>query len=214
MTGTAPASGPVGNQVSGQLSGSGGRALPRWIRWLHIYGSMLGLCATLLFAVTGLTLNHAEWFESAEPSVRTVTGKLPLTMLGDPVEKLEVAERLRAEHGLRGTVGEFAIDDRECIVVWKGPGYSADAAIQREDGSYRLEEARRGLFAVLDDLHKGRDCGPVWSLVIDASAVVLAFLSLTGLWLLLYLRKRRRTGLLVALAGTAALVVAFVLGVR
>jgi hypothetical protein len=34
------------------------------------------------------------------------------------------------------------------------------------------------------------------------------------LWLLLYLRKRRRAGLLVALAGTAVLVITFVLGVR
>ena len=67
--------------------------------------------------------------------------------------------------------------------------------------------------AVLDDLHKGRDSGPLWSMVIDASAVVLAFLSLTGLWLLLYLKKRRRTGLWVALAGTIALVLAFVGGV-
>ena len=34
--------------------------------------------------------------------------------------------------------------------------------------------------ALLDDLHKGRDCGPVWSFVIDASAVVLAARLLAG----------------------------------
>ena len=200
--------------ATASASGSGGRVWPRWIRWLHIYGSMLGLCATLLFAVTGLTLNHADWFESGEPSVRSATGKLPMAMLGEPIDKLGIAERLRADHGLRGMVGEFAIDDVECLVVWKGPGYSADATIVREDGSYRVEESRRGVMAVLDDLHKGRDCGPWWSLVVDASAVVLTFLSLTGLWLLFYLKKRRRAGLLVALAGTTALVLAFVFGVR
>lgn len=190
-------------------AGKGGRRLPWWIRWLHIYGSMLGLCATLLFAVTGLTLNHAEWFESGEPSVRSLTGSLDQALLGATVDKLAVAETLRERHGLRGKVSEFAIDDAQCLVVWKGPAYSADATIERADGSYRLEEARRSLLALLDDLHKGRDSGPVWSFVIDASAVVLTFLSLSGLWLLFYLKKRRRTGIVVALVGTVLLVVGY-----
>jgi hypothetical protein len=190
-----------------------GRRLPRWIRWLHIYGSMFGLAATLLFAVTGLTLNHADWFESAEPTVRTFDGALPTALLGGEVDRLAVAERLRAAHGLRGMVTEFQVDERECLVVWKGPAYSADATVARADGKYHVEESRRGLVALLDDLHKGRDSGPVWSFVVDASAVVLAFLSLTGLWLLLYLKKRLRSGLVVALVGIVLLVVAFALGV-
>lgn len=192
---------------------AGGRPWPRWVRWLHIYGSMLGLAATLLFAVTGLTLNHADWFESKEPTVRAFAGELPPPLLADAVDKLAVAERLRAAHRLQGMVTEFLVDDAQCLVVWKGPGYAADATIERADGRYRIEEQRRGLWAVLDDLHKGRDCGPVWSLVIDVSAVALAFLSITGLWLLLYLKKRRRAGLLTALVGAAAVVAAFAFGV-
>lgn len=192
---------------------AGGRPWPRWVRWLHIYGSMLGLAATLLFAVTGLTLNHADWFESKEPTVRAFAGELPAPLLADAVDKLAVAERLRAAHRLQGMVTEFLVDDAQCLVVWKGPGYAADATIERADGRYRIEEQRRGLWAVLDDLHKGRDCGPVWSLVIDVSAVALAFLSITGLWLLLYLKKRRRAGLLTALVGATAVVAAFAFGV-
>ncbi len=189
--------------------GKGGRRLPQWIRWLHIYGSMLGLCATLLFAVTGLTLNHAEWFESGEPAVRSLTGALDKALLGATVDKLAVAETLRERHGLKGKVSEFAIDDAQCLVVWKGPAYSADATIERGDGSYQLEESRRPVMALLDDLHKGRDCGPIWSFVIDASAVALTFLSMTGLWLLFYLKKKRRTGLVVALVGTVLLLLGF-----
>jgi hypothetical protein len=199
--------------VTAPASTSGGRRLPRWIRWLHVYGSMLGLTATLLFAVTGLTLNHADWFEGGEPAVRTLEGTLPLAPLAGDVDELVVAETLRARYGLRGTVTAFETDDAQCTVIWKGPAYSADATIERADGRYRLEEARRPLIALLDDLHKGRDCGPVWAFVIDASAVVLAFLSLTGLWLLFYLKKRRRSGLVTALVGTVVLLVAFALGV-
>lgn len=192
---------------------AGGRRLPQVIRWLHIYGSMLGLCATLLFAVTGLTLNHAEWFEAGQAAVRTLEGTLPPSQLTGTVDKLAVAENLRDTHHLVGRVAEFAVEEAECIVVWKGPAYSADATIDRATGKYRIEESRRPVMALLDDLHKGRDCGPVWALVIDAAAVVLVFLSVTGLWLLLYLKKRLRNGLLVALAGTVLLVVAFAFGV-
>ncbi|MCB9886387.1 MAG: PepSY-associated TM helix domain-containing protein [Planctomycetes bacterium] len=189
------------------------RRLPYWVRWLHLYGSMLGLMATLLFAVTGLTLNHADWFESGEPSLRSLEGSLDPAALRDPVDKLAVAEALRAAHALRGSVGEFAVDDEECLIVWKGPGYSADATVARATGAYRLEEQRRGFVAVLDDLHKGRDSGPTWSLIVDVSAMLLTLIAATGLWLLFYLKKRLRNGLLVALVGTVLLVAAFALGV-
>src|SRR4051794_2876788 len=37
--------------------------------WLHIYLSMFGLAAVLFFSITGLTLNHPDWFAGAERSV-------------------------------------------------------------------------------------------------------------------------------------------------
>ena len=38
------------------------RGFAFWSRWLHIYTSMFGLAAILFFSVTGLTLNHPDWF--------------------------------------------------------------------------------------------------------------------------------------------------------
>ena len=35
---------------------------PPSMRWLHIYLSMFGLAAVLFFSVTGITLNHPDWF--------------------------------------------------------------------------------------------------------------------------------------------------------
>ena len=37
-----------------------------------------------------------------------------------------------------------------------------------------------GFFAVLNDLHKGRDTGSAWARVIDLSAVLMTLVSLTG----------------------------------
>jgi hypothetical protein len=183
------------------------------VRWLHIYLSMIAFGVTMLFAVTGLTLNHADWFESGEPTVRSLAGELPQPLLGGEVDKLAVAEHLRHEHRLKGMVTEFEVDEQELFVFYKGPGYSAEVVVDRQAGSYRVEEARRSVMAILDDLHKGHDCGPVWSLVIDVSAVLLTLLSITGIWLLFYLKKRRRSGLVLGFVGGMVATMCYVFGV-
>jgi len=76
-------------------------------------------------------------------------------------------------------------------VVFKGPGYAASALVDRETGRFDLTESRFGMAAIVNDLHKGRDTGPVWGAVIDLSAAVLVFVSLTGLILLYFVHKYR-----------------------
>ena len=39
-------------------------------RWLHIYGSMASFAVVLFFAVTGLTLNHQDWFANQQVTDR------------------------------------------------------------------------------------------------------------------------------------------------
>ena len=67
--------------------------------------------------------------------------------------------------------------------------------------------------ALLDDLHKGRHAGPVWSLLIDIAAAVTALSAGTGLWLLFYVKRWRRSGLVVTLLGAVALALAWALGI-
>jgi hypothetical protein len=179
-------------------------------RWLHIYLSMIGLAMLLFFSVTGLTLNHPGWFyDGAMRSVEAEGTLEPSWVKPGPEEnvaRLEVVEHLRSAHGVRGALSEFRVDDFECMVVFKGPGYAADAFIDRESGRYRFSETGHGLVAILNDLHKGRDTGPVWSVFIDVSAVLTALMSLTGLGLLLFLKRRRVPGLVTALVGTVIVV--------
>jgi len=125
------------------------------------------------------------------------------------VKKLEIVEHLRKSHGIRGALAEFRVDERECMVSFKGPGYSADAFIDRETLKYKLTETSHGLIAVINDLHKGRDTGPGWSAVIDASAVFMTVVSLTGLVLLFYLKLRRRPGMVVVLVGAVVAAAAY-----
>jgi hypothetical protein len=191
--------------------------------WLHIYVSMFGLAAVLFFSLTGITLNHPDWFSGdSERQVREEEGQIDLKWLNagvprtegdaptDPagqVAKLEVVEHLRKTHGVRGAMAGFQVDERECVVSFKGAAYAADAIIDRETGHYKVTQTEHGFIAVINDLHKGRDTGPVWSAVIDISAVVLTIISLTGLTLLFYLKLRRKPGVVVSLLGAAVIVV-------
>ena len=82
-----------------------------------------------------------------------------------------------------------------------GSGYSADATIDRATGNYELNETRMGFFAVINDLHKGRDTGPGWSLIVDLSAVLMIVVSLTGIVLIYFVKRRFVTGVIAAVAG-------------
>lgn len=176
------------------------------MRWLHIYLSMLGLAMLLFFSLTGLTLNHPDWFSLGASRSAEAEGSLDPSWVkpgpSENVARLEVVEHLRQAQGARGALSDFTIDDIECMVTFKGPGYAADAFIDRENGRYRFSETAHGLVAVLNDLHKGRDTGAVWSVFIDVSAILAALMSLSGLGLLFFLKRRRVPGLAVALLGT------------
>jgi uncharacterized protein len=182
------------------------------MRWVHIYVSMFGLAVVLFFSVTGLTLNHPRWFFGGVERTSRADGRVDPRWLhagSDPaagVAKLEVVEHLRKSPGVRGALAEFRTDEAECLVTFKGPGYAADAFIDRESGRYSLTQTDHGFIAMVNDLHKGRDTGPAWSLVIDVSAVLMTIISLSGLVLLFYLKLRRIPGVVVALIGTAAVV--------
>lgn len=192
------------------------------IRWLHLYLSLLGFTALLFFAITGLTLNHPTWLGADTQRVSEFSGKLEHSWLtlpnitDDPaqsVDRLNVVEHLRAEHGLRGAVSEFRVDDYECLVLFRGPAYAVDVVVNRETGEYSATQTVMGLVAIMNDLHKGRDSGLAWSLVIDASAILTAMVSITGLVLLFWLRRRRWSGLLTTVAGTIVLAAFYLFGV-
>ena len=37
------------------------QATSRWVRWIHVYTSMISLLIVLFFGLTGITLNHPKW---------------------------------------------------------------------------------------------------------------------------------------------------------
>lgn len=169
---------------------------------------MLSFGVLLFFAVTGLTLNHTEWFSGAQRTVQ-LKGTLNPAWVKGNVAKLEVVEHLRRTHRFSGALSDFRIDDAQCSVSFKGPAYTADIFVDRATGAYDLTETRMGLVALLNDLHKGRDSGRAWAWVIDLSAVLMTLVSLSGLILIFYLQKRLFSGLVTLVGGALACYLAY-----
>ena len=171
------------------------------MRWLHIYLSMLSFAIVFFFAVTGLTLNHADRF-SGQVHTTQEKGRLNPGWTRGPdtlhIDKLAIVEYLRRTHDIKAALADLRIDDSQIGVSFKGPGYAADVFIDRSSGGYDLTRTSAGFVGLINDLHKGRDTGPGWSLFIDISAILLALVSLTGMVLLLFLKRRRPSGLLIA----------------
>jgi uncharacterized protein len=192
------------------------RRFARLARWLHTYLSMLSFAILLFFAVTGLTLNHAERFEG-QGSTSRYHGTLDASWVktSDPkaVAQDKIVAYLRATNGVKGDVSDFQVEETQCEVVFKGPGYEADASIDRDTGKYDVRVTRAGFIAVLDDLHKGRDTGHKWSTVIDFSAILMTLVSLTGLTLIFFLNQRRMLGLTVAVLGALLCYLAYAMWV-
>lgn len=195
-------------RTRGQLS----RRTATVSRWLHIYLSMVSFSLLLFFAVTGLTLNHTDWF-AAQMRTNQVRGQVPPAWLKPELAKLEIVEHLRKNHGIKTGLSEFRIDDSQLGIAFKGPGYSADVVLDRSTGKYDVTETKMGLAAVMNDLHKGRDTGPAWSLFLDVSAGLMAVVSFTGLVLMWFLQRKRMAGLITMAAGSLACYLVYVIWV-
>lgn len=178
---------------------------------------MFGLVAILFFSVTGLTLNHPDWFFSEQ--TKRVTGHVDVALLnrsGSPpqdwdendyshqVAKLEVAEYLRSQHRLTGSVSDFLAFEDQCEVTFEGPGYAATAHINRSDGNYDLDITANDLVTMMNDLHKGRHTGSIWSLCIDATAIIGTLVGVSGFLLIFFLKLRRFWGVTTATIGAIA----------
>ncbi|WP_028079329.1 PepSY-associated TM helix domain-containing protein [Solimonas soli] len=191
--------------------GAGGDPARRayWLKTLHQWhwiSAAVCLIAMLMFAVTGITLNHAAQIK-ASPIVTKRDGRLPRDLVAElaaPVREgraaLPAALRawLAAEIGAHAETGEWSSD--ELYVSLPRPGGDAWLAIELPDGAWQYERTDRGWIAWLNDLHKGRNTGATWNWFIDLFAVACVLFSVTGLFLLqLHASRRPATWPLVGL---------------
>ncbi|HEX5378798.1 MAG TPA: PepSY-associated TM helix domain-containing protein [Phenylobacterium sp.] len=178
-----------------------------WHGWL----SALAFLALMFFAATGLLLNNEDWLKAeAARSVRAVDfspAELAAARASaDPDRALARAaiERL----GLRGEIQKPRPGDKPHLVKVRGVTGGSEIVLDLQAGRAQVRSESVGVAATLKNLHKGKNAGPAWRLLIDAVAIAVLCLSLLGYLLFFSLRFRLRTGLIltgVTLAGAVGL---------
>jgi hypothetical protein len=176
----------------------------------HWVSSAVCLAAMLLFAFTGITLNHAQDIP-AKPQITERKLTLPtdltkaLAFNGEADAKAPLPEDLAGwlakelRTVIKGKTAEWS--EFEIYLSLPRPGGDAWLSIDRETGEVTYELTRRGAISYLNDLHKGRNTGPAWALFLDVFSVSCVIFCLTGLALLWVHAKRRPRTWPVVIAG-------------
>ncbi|MFN3932149.1 MAG: PepSY-associated TM helix domain-containing protein [Brevundimonas sp.] len=176
-----------------------------WLKQLHQWhwiSAALSLIGLLLFAVTGITLNHAAQIPAEPVTVeQTATLPAPLTerLAAFPEETTDPVPDAVARWAsdafkvsIAGRPTETTAD--EIYVALAEPGGDGWLTIDRATGEALRERTTRGWVAWLNDLHKGRNTGPVWYWFIDVFAVACVVFAVTGFALaLMHARQRPST---------------------
>ncbi|MDX3900385.1 MAG: PepSY-associated TM helix domain-containing protein [Sphingobium sp.] len=185
-----------------------------WLKQLHTWhwvSSAISLIGLLLFAFTGITLNHAADVEGS-PVTTEKAATLPPPLLKQVVPDgaadakkplpADVARWVEKEIGQSGA-GEAEWSAGEIYLALPRPGGDGWVAIDRETGAVTSEATSRGWISYLNDLHKGRNAGAAWKWFIDIFSVACFLFATTGLFLLWLHAKRRPTTWPLVAAGLA-----------
>lgn len=193
-----------------------------WLKQLHQWhwiSAAISLVGLFLFAVTGITLNHAASIP-ATPVVSEQTATLPAPLVErleafpedttDPVP--DAVARWASEAlsiSIAGRPTETTPD--EVYVALAEPGGDGWLTIDRATGEAVHERTTRGWVAYLNDLHKGRNTGVVWFWFIDVFAVACIVFAVTGFGLTwLHARQRPSTWPLLGLGLLIPVVIALI----
>ncbi|MDO6709779.1 PepSY-associated TM helix domain-containing protein [Aliiglaciecola sp. 2_MG-2023] len=162
------------------------------VRQWHWISASVCMAGMLLFAVTGITLNHAADIP-AQPTFNSLEEQVPDVIMQQWLSASEQPQKLSVE------IEDWLYSNHQIVLPshysseWDGtefylplprPGGDAWLALDAETGEFVYEDTDRGWLAYFNDLHKGRDSGTVWRWFIDIFAGGCIIFSGTGLILL------------------------------
>ncbi|MBI5335408.1 MAG: PepSY-associated TM helix domain-containing protein [Burkholderiales bacterium] len=176
-----------------------------WLKTLHQWhwvSSAICLIGMLLFALTGITLNHAADIP-AQQTVQQRSAQLPADLRAllradaadDDERKAELPPPVRdwlqqaLDIELPAAQAEWSLD--EVYIALPRPGGDAWLRIARDSGEVEYERTDRGWISYLNDLHKGRHTGAAWKWFLDVFAAACLVFCLTGLLILKFHAAQR-----------------------
>ena len=161
---------------------------------LHGYLSAAAFLLLMFFAASGLLLNHPNWFgadrQDSEPLIVELDiGALEAAQASDPPEEA-FESLLRETTGIRGQLKDASISESDAMLRFAGVKGGTDVFIDFETAEAEVEISKANLTSIIHDLHRGKDAGAVWKLMIDITAILILVMSVVGLILFFSLRFR------------------------
>ena len=160
------------------------------LRQWHWISSAICLIGMLLFALTGITLNHAAQIE-AKPQISQHSAQLPEALQAQLQAKtptqglpLKLRQWLESQLPIRLDGRNAEWSDGELYIGLPRPGGDAWLSLDVASGEVEYESTDRGWVAYLNDLHKGRNTGQAWQWFIDIFAGLCLVFCISGLLLL------------------------------
>ncbi|MDM4769281.1 PepSY-associated TM helix domain-containing protein [Solimonas sp. SE-A11] len=167
-----------------------------WLKHLHQWhwiSSALCLIGMILFAATGITLNHASQIK-AKVEVVTQTAQLPEPLRAETAAAAQAGTKgalppvlaawLQESLSVEASQRDPEWNDGEIYLSLPRPGGDAWVSFDLESGEVEYEQTDRGWISYFNDLHKGRNAGVAWGWFIDLFAVACLIFCITGLFLL------------------------------
>lgn len=192
-------------------------AFYRLCRMLHAYFSAFAFLALIFFSVTGVMLNHPDWFEALTAKETVVEVTAPASEIAAAKALADPGPALVAAVGrltpLRGAYSSADIQDNDALLRMDGPKGTSVIELDLATGKARVTTDKANAMLMVQDLHRGKNSGAAWRWVIDLSAYIILALSVIGYVLFFSLRFRLRTSLILTavslaiLVGTAVLLV-------
>lgn len=175
-------------------------------RWLHIYISTALFGLLIFFCITGVFLNHLDWFDSIGQH-EVIQQKAPKVLVEKFISNDNNAivaftnyiEKKYNWHKPNKVNIDF--DLGEATFDYKMPAGYIFITLFFDSNEITIEKQSGTFIAVLNDLHKGRNTGDFWSVLIDFSAYLIILFSISGVVILLQQIKWRKAGLWLVFIG-------------
>ena len=181
----------------------------RHSRYVHGWLSAFAFLTLLFFSVTGLLLNHPEWFEPAKTE-ETTQLILPESVLKSIKQQENPSDTIlnyvRQQQNVVGRYQSSEVMDNEVMIRLESPAGATDIWVMADTGETEITQKPASTVSMLNDLHRGKNSGLAWSWLIDISAIIVIALSLVGYILFLSIKTRLVTHLMLTAVSLALII--------
>lgn len=178
------------------------KKLWKWSRALHLYAAVALLVLLTFFSFTGITLNHPDMLPG-KAQEQDITFQLnsfsPNQGLLFTQSQIQQFEEML---GTRFTQLSIEADGDYALLDAQSPGNFVSGELNLDTGDVSAQLTSFGIWALMNDLHKGRHTNTAWSWIIDITSVLTILFCFSGLVLLLNHRRFVRESMI---AGAATL---------